>query len=470
MTEDLALLETVSVEPEITEIPIDKPLQDFYNHLSYNERIIFSAKFGDGKTYFLNKFFEEHKDEFEAIRIFPVNYQVADNKDVFELIKKDILIHLLANELVENEDFFDETIYAQNYLFNNGADIVLDILSDVPAVKVPAKIIQKSLKHLKKYKDDNVDFKADKRELIEKYLSGFENNTGVTEYDSISVLITRILKAIQKKGKKVVLVIDDLDRIDPAHLFRILNVLTAHIDREVVLQNEIEDGVGNNKFNFDHIITVFDFQNAKNIFHHLYGADTDFDGYISKFISGKPFEYSLQKISYKFVEEYLSDKCGLNRKILEIIGIGEVFDFSIRMKLKLIENFDREIVNEIIDREDVKISSVNSFTRFMVLLKRLNVDFMQIRPDLMKVNYNNLFSLLGVGLYLGKLITVNDEYIRIPEGLSSSDGIRFNVSIDIEDGITSEISVSEIHGGLSHDVLLDETKTIYEQFSIYIKA
>ena len=113
--------QTISKEVPI-EIPIDEQINDFYNHLSYNDRIIFSAKFGDGKTYFLNKFFEEYSDEYEVIRLYPVNYQVEDNKDIFELIKKDILVHLLANDLVENEDFFDEFIFVQNYLFHNGRD------------------------------------------------------------------------------------------------------------------------------------------------------------------------------------------------------------------------------------------------------------------------------------------------------------------------------------------------------------
>tara|TARA_R110001583_G_scaffold8058_1_gene39317 strand:+ start:15976 stop:17406 length:1431 start_codon:yes stop_codon:yes gene_type:complete len=476
MTEDLALLETVSLESDITEIPIDKPLQDFYHHLSYNERIIFSAKFGDGKTYFLNKFFEEHKDEFVAIRIFPVNYQVTDNKDVFELIKKDILIHLLANDLVENEDFFDESIYAQNYLFNNGADIVLDILSDVPAVKVPAKIIQKTLKHLKKYKDDKGDYKASKSELIEKYLSKFENDTGVAEYDSISELITRIIKAIQKKGKKVILVIDDLDRIDPAHLFRILNVLTAHIDRDVVLQNEIEDGIGNNKFNFDHIITVFDFQNAQKIFHHLYGSGTDFDGYISKFISGKPFEYSLQKISYNFVIEYLSDNCGLNKKVLDAIGIGEAFDFSIRMKLKLIHNFD----NEIIDCEDVKISSVNSFTHLLVLLKRLNVGFESVRVNLSRIESRSLLDLMGVGLYLAKSISfdshtvsnhsIPNNTINIPIRRETNNCNWYEVNVETQDNFIKSVNFVEFSGSLNSGVLNDELGIIQAKLATYIKV
>ena len=37
-------------------IPIENELIAFKKHLDINERTIFSAKFGDGKTYFLNEF------------------------------------------------------------------------------------------------------------------------------------------------------------------------------------------------------------------------------------------------------------------------------------------------------------------------------------------------------------------------------------------------------------------------------
>ena len=42
MAEELIkVAEEISVEPDIKEIPIDKPISDFYNHMTYNERIIF---------------------------------------------------------------------------------------------------------------------------------------------------------------------------------------------------------------------------------------------------------------------------------------------------------------------------------------------------------------------------------------------------------------------------------------------
>lgn len=44
-------------------IPIENELKAFKEHLDINERTIFSAKFGDGKTFFLNEFKKEYSDE-----------------------------------------------------------------------------------------------------------------------------------------------------------------------------------------------------------------------------------------------------------------------------------------------------------------------------------------------------------------------------------------------------------------------
>lgn len=72
-------------------IPIDKELSDFKSHLEINERTIFSAKFGDGKTFFLNEFKKLYKDDYYFITLYPINYSIADNQDIFEYIKRDIL-------------------------------------------------------------------------------------------------------------------------------------------------------------------------------------------------------------------------------------------------------------------------------------------------------------------------------------------------------------------------------------------
>jgi hypothetical protein len=61
-----------------TELPIIAEKARFKSYLSNgdNRRIIFSSKFGIGKTYFLKKNFDEEdiKQEYDCIKIIPTNY------------------------------------------------------------------------------------------------------------------------------------------------------------------------------------------------------------------------------------------------------------------------------------------------------------------------------------------------------------------------------------------------------------
>lgn len=79
---------------------LDKPLESFNKHLAINENksLIFSGSFGTGKTYFLKEYFE-NSTKFHSIHLYPVNYSVASNEDIFELIKYDILFSLLEKNL-----------------------------------------------------------------------------------------------------------------------------------------------------------------------------------------------------------------------------------------------------------------------------------------------------------------------------------------------------------------------------------
>ncbi|MFG5859419.1 hypothetical protein LDB17_14590, partial [Dysgonomonas sp. Shenzhen-Wh21] len=102
-------------------IPIENKLNEFHHYLRINDRCIFSAKFGDGKSYFLSQFMSQYKDKYFFIPIYPVNYQVAENKDIFEYIKRDILIRLLMADETEIDDleiseslFFSEACFSLN--------------------------------------------------------------------------------------------------------------------------------------------------------------------------------------------------------------------------------------------------------------------------------------------------------------------------------------------------------------------
>ena len=102
------------------------------------------------------------------------------------------------------------------------------------------------------------------------------------QHENVSEVINEPEK---KKRMESVLIIDDLDRIDPHHTFRLFNIFSAHID-----QYQHEETV--NKFGFDKVIFVCDIDNVRNLFTHFYGSSESFNGYIDKFYSKEPFYYN----------------------------------------------------------------------------------------------------------------------------------------------------------------------------------
>lgn len=79
-------------------INISQNIKDFKQVFEKESRIIFSARFGDGKSYFLNEFiksYDEKKNDYYFITLHPVNYVVEENRDVIEYIKRDILFQLI---------------------------------------------------------------------------------------------------------------------------------------------------------------------------------------------------------------------------------------------------------------------------------------------------------------------------------------------------------------------------------------
>ena len=66
----------------IAKIDVSHAIKRFDEHLRINDRVIFSARFGDGKTSFLNEYVEARGDKYEFIVLYPVNYQIAPNEAV----------------------------------------------------------------------------------------------------------------------------------------------------------------------------------------------------------------------------------------------------------------------------------------------------------------------------------------------------------------------------------------------------
>jgi len=453
-----------------TIIPIDKPLIKFHQHLSYTDRTIFSAKFGDGKTFFLNEFFIKYSDEFEVIKLFPVNYQVEDNKDIFELIKRDILLRLLANDQIENDDIIDDFILSQYYLFNNGADILLDILSVIPKIKVPAQIIQKSLKHFTKFKHFKEATKKQTVDIAKEFLMKFDSLPGSNEYDGISCLITKCIQKIKECGKKVVLLIEDLDRIDPAHLFRILNVLTAHIDRNHILVDEYESKQYRNKFDFDRIITVFDYSNTQKIFHHFYGPSTSFEGYINKFISHHYFSYSIKEVTTNYVTQSLSVILDIPAIIFENVNQfrNRIETLSVREIESLLKNTKDEIIDSVLDFGRYKISTNNKLSRFLVILKRLEIDFNSISKALYDTYNVTFMEIINVGWYLTpRMVQMN--IISIPYSIGSDTFSHYEINPKIDNGLILDLKFSRSIDPINYPVIMDDVSKAVTSMMEYIK-
>jgi hypothetical protein len=260
-------------------------------HTPRNHRIIFSGAFGIGKTYFLQDYFAQPDSEYVAVKLSPVNYSVAANEDIFRLIKYDILFELLATHKLELEmgTISREVAYGvalQDKLpgILNGLMNVLPVLNKDTAdvVSIWTTVSAALLPFIKETeaarKDPNLLGRLDDfgRELGKHPL---------LEEDFITSFIEQSLDSLATTGeqaKEKILVIDDLDRIDPEHIFRLFNVFSAHLDYNKSTSN---------KFGFDRVVFVCDIRNIRNIFHSRYGADTDFTGYIDKFYSQEIYYY-----------------------------------------------------------------------------------------------------------------------------------------------------------------------------------
>lgn len=310
-------------------VNISGKLNDFAQYLETTDRIILSAKFGDGKTYLLNKLRNDEamKDKYEFFTIYPVNYSVAKNEDVFEYIKRDIIVQLHERKLLENIDL--NALFASVLTSDDFTSVVSFLLSFVPMGEFYNKVYHKFLEIKNKYDE--------KKHTADKYLSQFANTAGcIYEEDGYTTLIRMAIEWISqdhslngevKKAKKPVLIIEDLDRLDPKHLFRILNVVSAHID-----DSKQPDIVGN-KFGFNNIVLVMDYDVTKHIFYHFYGEQACYEGYMSKFLSREPFRYSITSIMIQTFETQLGEK----------LGIQNLWKFFSRFRERLAESSLRDL-------------------------------------------------------------------------------------------------------------------------------
>lgn len=391
-------------------IDITNELEEFKRHLEINKRTIFSSAFGNGKTTFLKEFQEKYSDDVYVVTIHPVNYSIADNKDIIEYIKYDVLSQISEDSLLIPDidsnaiwSLVKEKVFSLKSL-DMAVDFAIDFSSKPEKLRaIKDRIVSICQEHDLKGLYDSYN---ENSVLWNKYEELFRTQTGgLYEQDGYTLLIKSIIKEIKPR---TVLVIEDLDRVDPAHLFRLLNVFSAHVDQDN----------GTNKFGFDSVVLVLDYDVTRKVIHHFYGKEANYGGYMTKFLSHQPFKYSLQRAAQQRVFDYLQNECKLNKEAMGQpldtvqgypVSLNSIVSrLSVRQIAAALDDIDDMIQKEPFDiHNSIIISPVEPVTRFLALMVRLGCSFRMfdfistLQRNDKQLNFFGAYLLHGLNLLSG---------------------------------------------------------------------
>ena len=162
------------------------PERDFKEHLEVegNNRILFSGKLQTGKSTFLHHFFfvPYAAKKYQLFHLFPVNYSVASNEDIFELIKYDIIINLLLDQNISVEELeITNTVALKYFIQKNPEKLIKLLLSAIPRVGKDIADFIDQIEKFKKYLDEyttKINEKTDKSATLLKHIDSFDEKTG----------------------------------------------------------------------------------------------------------------------------------------------------------------------------------------------------------------------------------------------------------------------------------------------------
>ena len=143
--------------------------------------------------------------------IYPVNYQVASNEDIFSLIKRDVIYQLLWNEMISDDVAISNDIILWFFLQNKGVSLLADLLSNLSTVAIPNEYKPmvvaglKSISLFKVIKDKFNKYKSeiDESELLDKFLDEVDSHT-VYEEDIITAIIKKAIEQYSVNSNVIV--------------------------------------------------------------------------------------------------------------------------------------------------------------------------------------------------------------------------------------------------------------------------
>lgn len=386
-----------------TIIPMGGAIKEFEKHLKSHPRTILSARFGDGKSFFLEAVEKKLQKRFLMLKIYPVNYQVAENQDIFEYIKRDLLFQLYGKGLVPDTYEIPDGIASYFFLLNNWeqfAEETLKVLSCFDASNT-IKATLGAAKFLKEMKKKYDAFKKDGGKIgerLDNFLETFDQK-GIYEADPITSILVDIIKSWKKQypRRKVCLVFEDMDRIDPAHIFRILNVISAHMDYGYKYgYSPTSNSLVGNKFGVHNIVVSLDYDNLKHIFHHFYGPKASFEGYINKFTDRGYFRYSLREQVLQYYINELQKVTDMDSKtLMAIVAKVDITSYTLRQLYHAIGEVGKQIS---LPQSRGNIIPHRGMFVMAAILRRLGLTTEEISDILTKALMNNA---VEVGSYIG---------------------------------------------------------------------
>ncbi|WP_148235370.1 P-loop NTPase fold protein [Fluviicola taffensis] len=418
---------SIVVQKGRNRINVESPIKLFHDFIQNraNSKILFSGGFGQGKTTFLNFYFNEaYEKSYNVFRVFPVNYSVASNEDIFKYIKADILFQLLGFDIEFDKSSIDIKQAFQEYVYLNPKKTIFSFLRNVSKINAQTEMLDKSIKAFNKFMEPIINYhesqQSDDEEAAKTYIKSIYDQEGSLFEDNFySQLIRQLLERTKERNNiPNVLIIEDLDRMDPDHIFRILNVISAHYDTYKYNGNETH-----NKFGIDKIILVCDIENIRSIFHHRYGVNTNFEGYINKYYSTRPYVFENLSSVKGYLDEILESydkkrfkdpRIFAHSVLLRLLLEGE--ELSLREMLKLLLN----------DFESFRITNTTSspfengqfykslrFLKNLYTSRELSLKFERLKSKNFKTSIDfqkqsaHLLAGLGTWATNGKNITTN---------------------------------------------------------------
>ena len=294
--------------------------------------------------------------------------------------------------------------------------------------------------------------KTDQRAEILDFLNEITGKEGsIYHEDNIINLIHDLLwslkntedsdsEIVNEKNKKTVLVIDDLDRLDPEHIFRILNVFACHFDLNTGRKN---------KFGFDKIVLVGDEMNIRSIFQAKYGINTDVNGYLDKFFSTEIYYFDNEKAVSDYLYSYLTELNVGNSLVLRN-GASVFFD--------LLHVLTRELVHQGLFNVRTLKSSFKKDNNLKTKFLKINKDNKTFISDQLPMIY--VFDLL-VSIY-GSINTFNDVLNKFAQKKPFSTLKR----VEFLDPLISLLDYRNHAGKIGKHIYENETLNIKIEYSI----